>query len=309
MTVCAHHHLYSGLYRYLPGPAREPQDFTEILELVWWRLDVALTLDDIEWSTKLAALEALELGCTAIIDHHESPSAIEGSLDVIAAACAEVGVRVRCAYGVTDRHGPDGAKAGLAENERFLRAGGDGLVGVHAAFTCTDETLEAAAGLAVDLGVGVHIHVAEGTVDAGAADRLRPLTRDDWLLVHGVHLADDHGLRGTIVHCPRSNRGNGVGAADPERFRNPVALGTDGIDADMAAEARAAGRLGQRWLAVNDTLFPDATGDLVLRDGGAVTDVTVGDDVVLRDGEPTRVDAEEIRAKAAERGAALARRW
>jgi cytosine/adenosine deaminase-related metal-dependent hydrolase len=309
MTVCAHHHLYSGLYRYLPGPAREPQDFTEILELVWWRLDVALTLDDIEWSTKLAALEALELGCTAIIDHHESPGAIEGSLDVIAAACAEVGVRVRCAYGVTDRHGADGAKAGLAENERFLRAGGDGLVGVHAAFTCTDETLEAAAGLAADLGVGVHIHVAEGIVDVGAADRLRPLTRDDWLLVHGVHLADDHGLRGTIVHCPRSNRGNGVGDADPERFQNPVALGTDGIDADMAAEARAAGRLGQRWLAVNDTLFPEAADDLVVRDGGAVTDVTVGGDVVLRDGEPTRVDAGEIRAKATERGAALARRW
>ena len=71
-------------------------------------------------------------------------------------------MRVVCAYGVTDRHGADGARRGLAENERFLRAGGRGMVGVHAAFTCTDETLEAAAGLARDLGVGVHIHVAEG---------------------------------------------------------------------------------------------------------------------------------------------------
>ena len=97
---------------------------------------------------------------------------------MIADACAEVGVRVSCAYGVTDRHGPDGAKAGLAENERFLRGGGAGMVGVHAAFTCSDETLEAAAGLAADLGVGVHIHVAEADADAGAAERLAGLADD-----------------------------------------------------------------------------------------------------------------------------------
>ena len=91
----------------------------------------------------LGALEALEAGTTAIIDHHASPNAIEGSLDVIADACAEVGVRVVCCYEVTDRNGADGAKAGLAENERFLRAGGRGLVGAHAAFTLSDDTLDA----------------------------------------------------------------------------------------------------------------------------------------------------------------------
>ena len=72
---------------------------------------------------------------TAIVDHHESPSCIEGSLSIIANACAEVGVRTNLAYGVTDRHGADGAQRGLAENERFLRTGGRGMVGVHAAFT------------------------------------------------------------------------------------------------------------------------------------------------------------------------------
>ena len=155
----------------MPAPPRTPTDFNSILEQVWWRLDSALDHQMIEWSAKLAALEALESGTTCIIDHHESPNAIEGSLDVIASACAEVGVRVKCAYGVTDRHSSsahipinpqpsvtdrpmattDAARRGLAENERFLRAGGDGYVGVHAAFTCAQETLEAAAGLAVDL--------------------------------------------------------------------------------------------------------------------------------------------------------------
>ncbi len=64
------------------------------------------------------------------------------------------------------------------------------MVGIHAAFTCSDDTLEAAAGLARDLGVGVHVHVAEGSDDADAAARLAPLATDDWLLVHCVHLTD-----------------------------------------------------------------------------------------------------------------------
>ncbi|MDH3706544.1 MAG: amidohydrolase family protein [Acidimicrobiia bacterium] len=321
--VCAHHHLYSALARGMPAPPRTPTNFAEILELVWWRLDTALDLDLIHWSAKLGALEALERGCTAIIDHHESPSAIDGSLSVIADACAEVGVRVSCAYGVTDRHGPDGAAAGLAENDRFLALGGRGMVGVHAAFTCTDDTLAAAAELARRHEVGVHIHVAEGPGDADAPARLAGLTGDDWLLIHGVHLADDHGLAGTIVHNPRSNMNNSVGYARPARFTNPVALGTDGIGADMLDEFRLA-YVSQRaddvqaspddawrWLSTGWDLFPEARGDVVtwtyepvdpwrlaFTTGVSPTEVTVAGEVVWADGRPTRVDADEIRAEA-----------
>ena len=226
----------------MPPPPRTPGGFAEILELVWWRLDRALDLEMLEWSAKLGALEALESGCTAIVDHHESPNAIEGSLDVIAAACAEVGVRISCCYGVTDRHGVDGARRGLAENDRFLAAGGRGYVGVHASFTCTNDTLAAAADLARRHGVGVHIHVAEGPPDADAAQRLAGLSDERWLLIHGVHLPTVHGLEGTIVHNPRSNMNNAVGYANPVRFAdvNPIALGTDGIGADMLDEFRVA---------------------------------------------------------------------
>src|SRR5215207_683291 len=130
--VCAHHPLYSARARGMPAPPATPHDFLQILEHVWWRLDTALDLDMLRASARLGAVEALLAGTTGIVDHHESPNAIDGSLDVIANACAEVGVRVVCAYGVTNRHGADGARRGLAENERFVRAGGRGLVGVHA---------------------------------------------------------------------------------------------------------------------------------------------------------------------------------
>lgn len=338
--VDAHHHLYSSLARGMPAPPMTPTDFRSVLEQIWWRLDLALDLDMIRAAARLGALEAIESGTTAIIDHHESPHAIEGSLDVIADACAEVGVRVSCAYGVTERHGLDGAMHGLLENDRFLRgldrspdAWGRrrGLVGVHAAFTCSDYVLSAAAGLALEHGVGVHIHVAEGIDDILAVGRLGELPTGDWLLIHGVHLTDDHGLAGTIVHNPRSNMNNAVGYARPGRFDNPVALGTDGIGADMLEEFRLAyARLRESdvtaspdvawaWLEQGWSLFPEARDDEVTWSSDQVDDpwrlafttgvhpveVRLAGEAVLVEGRPTRVDADEIRAHAAEQASRL----
>src|SRR6187402_1213490 len=107
--VCSHHHLYSTLARGMPAPPRQPTGFVSILEQIWWRLDAALDLEMLRWSAMLGALEALQSGTTAIVDHHESPNSIEGSLSVIAEACGEVGVRVVPAYGVTDRWQDDGS--------------------------------------------------------------------------------------------------------------------------------------------------------------------------------------------------------
>jgi len=322
--VCGHHHLYSTLARGMPAPPRVPTCFTEILDLVWWRLDVALDLDLVRWSALLGAVEALEAGTTAIVDHHASPSAIDGSLDVIAEACAEVGVRVVCAYEVTDRHGPAGAKAGLAENERFLRSGGRGLVGAHACFTLGEETLAAVAGLAADLGTGVHIHVGEDAVDAGAGARLAPLSRDDWLLAHAVHV--DPPLRGTIAHQPRSNQNNAVGYARPAGWAaagNRVVLGTDGIGAAMldefalayvahrASDVTATPEAAWAWLQAGADLVPEVGADevtwsadradpwyLAFTPGVRAERVVVGGEVVVDGGVCQRVDAARIRARA-----------
>lgn len=329
--VCAHHHLYSALARGMPPPPRTPATFLEVLDQIWWRLDRALDLDIVAASARLGALEALESGTTAIVDHHSSPNAIEGSLDVIAEACAEVGVRAVCAYEVTDRNGLDGAKAGLAENERFLRAGGRGFVGAHAAFTLSDETLDAVCGLAADLAVGVHVHVAEGPDDVDAGARLDGRTDDRWLLAHAVHL--DRPLAGTIAHNPRSNQNNAVGYGHPARWSEAgqrVVLGTDGIGADMVEEARVAfANLratdvtaspdgAWAWLEAGYDLVPEARGDrvtwghtpmdpwhLAYTPGVRPVEVVVDGEVVLDLAGPTRVDADEVRAHAREAAARL----
>ncbi len=328
--VCAHHHLYSVLARGMPAPPKTPTTFQEILEQIWWRLDAALDLEMLRWSAMLGAVEALEAGTTGIVDHNESPNAIEGSLSVIADACAEVGVRVVTAYGVTDRHGPDGAQRGLEENRRFLTEGGPGMVGVHAAFTTGSETLEAASALADELDVGVHIHVAEGPEDVEAVDRLEGLTNDRWLLAHCVHLPAEHGLRGTILHNARSNLNNGVGYADPARFSNRVALGTDGIGANMIESFRLAYAMQRSadvtatpdsawgWLENGWKVIPAARADrvtwsyepmdpwhLAFTPGVRPLEVVVDGEVVFADGAPTLVDVAEVRARAGEQAKRL----
>jgi hypothetical protein len=197
------------------------------------------------------------------------------------------------------------------------------MVGLHAAFTCADDTIAAVAALAGRHDVGVHVHVAEG--DADTWERLREHTADDWWLIHGVHLPDDHGLSGTIVHNPRSNMNNAVGYARPRRFTNPVGLGTDGIGADMLDEFRVAFVRAREddvttspddvwaWLDAGYRLFPEARDDrvtwgyepmdawrLAYTPGVTPVSVEIDGEIVYADGAATRVDGAEIRAKAAE---------
>lgn len=322
----------------MPAPPKTPNSFLSILENIWWRLDAALDLDIIYWSAALGAAEALLSGTTAVIDHHESPFAIEGSLSAIKNACDLVGIRSNLSYGVTDRWtgttlnshvSPDSrmtdeARRGLEENRRFLADGGRGMVGVHAAFTCSNETLEAAAQIAHEANVGVHIHVSEGLDDIEAGARLESLAQDNWLLVHSVHL--DRPLRGTIAHNPRSNMNNAVGYGKPTTWTNKVVLGTDGIGADMLEEARLAYvRLREynveetpdtvwSWLENGQSFFPEVVNDKVtwtydnvesswhvaFTPGIRCIGVEIEGREVVRDGQPLHFDLQEIRAKAAE---------
>ena len=188
----------------------------------------------------LGALEALERGTTAIVDHHASPNAIEGSLSVIADACAEVGVRVSCCYEVTDRNGPDG-HAGRTGRERALPpCGRTGLCRcaclLHA---LARRRLEAVAGPGGrPRGRGPHPR-RRGSRRLG---RRRPGWRASQPTTGCSPIActSTGRLRGTVAHNPRSNMNNAVGYARPARLENPVVLGTDGIGGDMLEEFRIA---------------------------------------------------------------------
>jgi putative selenium metabolism protein SsnA len=286
-NVCAHTHLYSALARGMPYSLDPPANFVQILQRIWWRLDRALDEESIRASALVGGMEALLAGTTTLVDHHASPNAIDGSLDVIAEALEEVGIRSVLSYEVTDRDGPERAAAGVDENRRFLRAVGSGrrpltraMVGAHASFTLSPETLEACVELARSDSTGLHIHVAEDFADqadsesrfgTAVGERLAEagaLTPRD-LLAHCVYLNPTEialvlQSGATIAHNPRSNMNNSVGRALVQAMEDRVALGTDGIGADMFAESQAA-----YWRAREDQVFAQSSEALAWLSGGA----------------------------------------
>jgi cytosine/adenosine deaminase-related metal-dependent hydrolase len=267
--IDAHTHIYSGLAPLgLPAPVPPPATFVQILERVWWRLDRALDAESLRASARLYVAESLLGGTTTLIDHHESPGFIEGSLDVLAAACEELGVRALLCYGATERNGGrDEARRGLDECERFLEQRRPdtlaGAVALHASFTVSDDTIRDAAARCRALATIMHVHVAEdGTHRADALDaRARgydgPLERllalgalpPGSIVAHGLDLdaaqvRRAHEAGCWIVQNPRSNEGNRVGYPKALAHSDRVALGTDGWPARMEDEEAALRRLG-----------------------------------------------------------------
>ena len=259
--VNAHTHIYSGLAPLgLPAPAVAPENFVQILERIWWKLDRALDAEALAMSADLYCADAVALGAAGLIDHHESPAFIDGSLDVLAEACARWELPAVLCYGATERNGGrDEARRGLAECARLhrdnRRPGIRVMVGLHASFTVSDDTVREAADLARQLGTGLHVHVAEDGADVedarrrgydGVIDRLSKLGAmvPGSLFAHGVHLTADE-VRACdaagiyLVQNPRSNRGNRVGYPAALAASSRVALGTDGYPAAMAEERAA----------------------------------------------------------------------
>ena len=252
--INCHSHLYSTLARGMALRGRAPADFREILERLWWRLDRALTLDDVYYSALAGLVDSAKCGVGTVIDHHSSPGACGGSLDAVEAAFRKVGLRGATCYETSDRNGPRSVEEAIRENVRFAQKPRRGLVeaafGLHAAFTLSDRTLRACREANQSLRAPFHIHVAEDRCDAGAARRLCEAGILDArsLAAHCVHVtaAERRQLarRGVnVIHNPQSNCNNAVGlAALPEMMRAGIlaGLGSDGYSPRMWDEFKTA---------------------------------------------------------------------
>ena len=262
-NICAHTHFYGAYARGMAIPGLAPKDFPQILERLWWPLDKALDKDSIRASALVSLVDAVKHGTTSLIDHHASPNFIEGSLDVIADAVDQAGLRAVLCYEVTDRDGMDKMQAGIDENLRFMRDSSNrarvtGTFGLHASLTLNDEALKACSD-AIPSDGGFHIHVAEHEADE--ADSLKRsgkrvvqrlddygIWRDNTIAAHCVHIDEserqilqDRGV--WITHQPRSNMNNGVGAADIDALLEQgmkLCLGNDGFSNNMWAEWKTA---------------------------------------------------------------------
>lgn len=264
-VICAHTHFYTAFARGLTIAAPAPKDFMETMQRLWWPLGRSLLEEDVRSSALISLVGAIKSGTTTLFDHHASPNAVDGSLDVIADAVDISGLRAVLCYEVTDRDGPGKADAGIKENVRFIRHLASsphprlaGMFGLHASFTLSGATLQACRAAAPD-GAGFHVNVAEheadeydslNKTDMRVVDRLQNhgVLGDRTIAAHCVHVDAReiellHESGTWVTHQPRSNMNAAVGAAPVESLLRSgvrVCLGNDGFSNAMWEEWKAA---------------------------------------------------------------------
>lgn len=252
--VNAHHHAYSALAAGMPQPQVAPTNFLEILQKIWWRLDKSLTKDMIEISGATTSISSAKNGVSFVIDHHASPFAVKDSLKTMALQFEKTGLNHLLCYEISDRDGQEIRDAGLAETDTYLMER-PGLVGLHAAFTLSNESLKKAQELAEKHQSGVHIHVAEDGYDQAyneekynkrVVERLADfglLNFKKTILAHGIHIDENErkiiaNSEAWMVQNPESNLNNQVGFFNSRGLEQKTMLGTDGMHSNMIRSAQ-----------------------------------------------------------------------
>jgi len=256
--VNAHHHIYSAFSRGLSLKNYNPHNFLEVLEQNWWHIDNTMNLEDSEQSAAAVYLSCIKNGVTTIFDHHASYGRTRGSLDRIAQQARKFGVKSCLCYEISDRNGREEMEAAVQENIAFARKAQEtpdelaGLIGLHASFTLSDESLKYITEQNTD-GFGYHVHVAEGILDQEDSLEkygMRVVERlNRWGILgeksvagHAIHVNETEldilaQTKTSVVHNPQSNMNNAVGAPDIltmiKKKGIAVGLGTDGFTSDM----------------------------------------------------------------------------
>lgn len=254
-----HHHIYSAFARGMASSGKSPDNFLEILENLWWKVDKKLNHEDIKYSALTTYIDSVKNGVTTVFDHHAGPNSITGSLDIIAEAAKEVGIRTCLCYEVSDRDGLDLMQEGIDENINFIKKYNNtdenmirGMFGLHASFTLSSDSLKKCQAAMNGIDVGYHVHVAEGIGDLEdslekygkpVVERLMDygIFGKKTIAAHCIYVSDKEldllKETGTnILHNPESNMGNAVGCAPVlEIFAKGIniGLGTDGFTNDM----------------------------------------------------------------------------
>ena len=264
--INTHHHIYSAFARGMASSGKPNENFLEILENLWWKIDKKLSLEDLKYSAYTTYIDCIKKGVTTVFDHNASPFAVTGSLDSIADAAKDLGLRTCLCYEVSDRDGEKIAQEGIDENINFIKKYNTdeqnmikGMFGLHASFTLSDETLRKCDEELKGLNAGYHVHVAEGIDDLEqclekygkrVVERLRDMDilGDKTIAVHCIQVTDDelNILRDTntmVVHNPESNMGNAVGCQPFLELHQKgitIGLGTDGYTSDMTESMKVA---------------------------------------------------------------------
>ena len=238
----------------------------EWLETKIWVVEAHLTEEDVYWGAKLACLEMIKTGTTFFNDMYWH---WRGT----ARAVQEMGIRAAISAVFIDLFDRHKAREQIALNEELYqgREAFDHRVtftlGPHAIYTVSEEALRWCAQFALDKGLLIHFHLAEGEEETNRClgeHGKRPVRYLEeigflgphlvachcvWLNDEDMDILKAHDVR--VVHNPTSNMKLAVGGVFPYpqlRKRGVItALGTDGCSSnnnlDMLESAKFASLL------------------------------------------------------------------
>lgn len=254
-----------------------------------WPIEEKLTKDDIYWGSLLACVEMIRSGTTTFADMYFF-------MNETAQAVKESGMRACLSRGLIGA-APNGEDS-LNQNIQFIRDWNNQaegritcMLGPHAPYTCPPEYLKKVMQAADELGVGLHIHVAETRTEdqdikeqygASPVAHLEALGffERPVLAAHCVHLNEEDvdilvKRNVGIAHCPQSNMKLASGIAPIAKLLNVgarVSIGTDGASSnnnlDMIEETRTVSLL-QKVAQEDPTVLPASQAAMMATAGGA----------------------------------------
>ncbi len=248
----------------------------EWLETKVWPFEARLTGDDIYWGTMLAIAEMIRSGTTCFSDMYFA-------MDRVARAVEQSGMRAVLCRGMIGI-GPEN-EAAISDSRELVgiwhRQAGERInfmLGPHAPYTCPPDYINRVIKLADELGVGIHIHLAETldevkTIHQQYGKSPTAYLKDcgvferQVLAAHCVHMsAEDIAVLAEykvgVAHNPESNMklASGVApVADMLAAGIAVGIGTDGASSnnnlDLLQEMRS-GSFLQKLHTMNPTVLP-----------------------------------------------------
>jgi 5-methylthioadenosine/S-adenosylhomocysteine deaminase len=237
--INTHSHVPMVIFRGLAEDVSLEKWFNEYM----WPLEINLREEDVYWGMLLGLAEMIEAGVTSVADHYFY-------MDQAAKAVDEAGTRAALGWAIFGVQGEAMLERSAQFVERWGGAAGGRIttwLAPHAPYTCDDDFLRASAERARDLGVGIHIHVAETMAQTQASMERRGISpirvlettkvlERPTILAHavGATAADIQVLTNYpagVAHAPKTYLKLAMGTAPVIAFREagvPVGLATDG---------------------------------------------------------------------------------
>jgi 5-methylthioadenosine/S-adenosylhomocysteine deaminase len=235
----------------------------EWLETKIWVVEAHMTEEDVYWGAKLACLEMIKTGTTFFNDMYWH---WRGT----ARAVQEMGIRAAISAVFIDLFDQHKAREQIALNEELYQgreAFGPRVtytLGPHAIYTVSEEALRWCAQFALDKGLLIHFHLAEGEEETNRCleeHGKRPVRYLEeigflgphliachcvWLNGEDMDILKAHDVR--VVHNPISNMKLAVGGVFPYpqlRRRGVItALGTDGCSSNNNLDMLESAKFG-----------------------------------------------------------------